>query len=291
MTLFAALCATTDARPDHRGEVAIACPECGKPPKRGQTHFSFSQRGGYCFCCGHRTSLAGLAKRLELGDIAPIALPPPRPRTPRPWQSEPEKYVARYVSALDRVSAWTAYRPLTLDTIARWQLGVGRLPSSKCAHRRLVVPIRRDGKVVALAGRAFCCPPTCEAARWTLAGGSEFALFGLDGVGEGSTVIVVENRADAVLACQEWPDYVTVAKGSANVWKPEWTEAFIARRPALVRFWPDNDEAGYAGAARGANELLDAGLRADVVRWAASYPAKYDLGSFLGDLMVEERIA
>jgi DNA primase len=191
------------------------------------------------------------------------------------------------MAAPDSVPLWRAYRPLSEGSIAAWQLGIGVLPASKCAHRRLVVPIRREGRVVALAGRAL----TCDCPKWTLAGGSEFALFNADFISEGSTVVVVENRADAVLCCQTWPSFVTVAKGSANVWRPEWTARMLAARPSLVRFWPDHDPAGMAGAVRGANELLAAGLRADVVRWHPTYPPKYDLGSFLGDLMAEAEVA
>jgi hypothetical protein len=282
--------------PDRRGELHADCPNCGKPAKRGQTHFHVTEKGAFCFVCGYSASLGGLLRRLgatqncgSLGTRRPArATPPP---APRPWQADPESYVRRYANAPDSVPLWRAYRPLGEGSIAAWQLGVGVLPASKCAHRRLVVPIRREGRVVALAGRAYRCPPACEAAKWTLAGGSEFALFNGDFISEGSTVIVVENRADAILACQSWPDIVTVAKGGGDVWKSEWTARMVAARPELVLFWPDNDEAGMGGAVRGANELLAAGLRADVALWAPTYPPKYDLGSFLGEFLSERASA
>jgi DNA primase len=246
-----------------------------------------------CFGCGEGGDVISFVMRVERcafpeavrrldGGIGPTltvrrAPPPKPPPTPRPWQTDPEAKVREFMDAPDSVPLWGRYRPLTEATIAAWQLGVGVIPASKCPHRRLAVPIRRDSKVVGLAGRAF----ECECPKWMYAGGSELSLFNLDFVGPGSTVIVVENYADAILACQEWPAYVTVAKGTADLWRPEWTEKLVKARPEFILMWPDNDTVGYAGAAKAANELSGAGLCARIWRWPASAAPKSDLGAYL----------
>jgi hypothetical protein len=48
-----------------------------------------------------------------------------------------------------------AYKPLSLDSILRWKLGVGILPSSRCEKRRLILPVFDGGRLVAFHGRAY----------------------------------------------------------------------------------------------------------------------------------------
>lgn len=286
---FAAACRVVGVVPDPSGWVHVTCPNCGKEPKRGQRHFAFNETFAKCMVCGWGSGLAGLARRLGAGGPAckpPVGTVPP-PAAPRPlplarWKADPEKWVRLFAAMPDKVSRWRAYRPLTPATIDRWQLGVGPLPDCrKCLHRRLIIPVRSEGKVVGFAGRAFCCPPDCDSAKWMMSRESEFTLFNAGSLTTGCTVVVCESRADAILCNQEWPAYVCVAMGSANAWRSEWTERLVAVKPELVLMWPDNDKVGYEGAARAANELLGAGVCARVRRWSEAAPPKADLGGFL----------
>ena len=59
--------------PDSDGEVRVDCPNCGKEAKRGQTHFSFSERGGHCFVCGTSWSLRRLAEEMGIVEVGIIA--------------------------------------------------------------------------------------------------------------------------------------------------------------------------------------------------------------------------
>lgn len=285
---FAQLCAHFGVTPARNGWADAPCPGCGHRVVKGTVHFHFNEQLAKCFACGYRASLAGLAKRLQLGDVAPVTIPPPRPRVPKAWQREPEVYIRRWTAALDSVSEWQRYKPLSLDTIARWELGVGILPACSCTHRRLVYPVRIAGKVIALRGRRLDCE--CPQ-KVIMAAGSCAALFNVDGLRPGVEVLICENPIDAMLAMQLWPDVVALAIGGASMWRPEWTEAVATVKPARVVAFPDNDTAGYAGAAKVANALLGAGVNATVARWASTYPPKYDLGSFLGDLMAGDRVA
>jgi hypothetical protein len=78
-----------------------------------------------------------------------------QPQEPRQWQQRPEYYLSGYTGALDRVTRWVAYKPLTLDSIMRWKLGVGMFPASRSEHRRLILPVFAEGRIVAFHGRAY----------------------------------------------------------------------------------------------------------------------------------------
>jgi hypothetical protein len=303
--LFAGLAATVHAEPDRRGHIHVACPECGKEARRGTTHFSFSERGGHCFVCGYSASLWKLAEALQATPMQPARIHQIRQEPPRPrhWQSNPQAYLDVFLGHPERLQLWQAYKPLTIDTIARWQLGVGILPSSQCQHRRLIYPVKVAGQIVGFRGRAL----TCGCPKWLTAGGSQTVLFGLELVTPQSTVIVVENPVDAILASQVEPSIVAVAStAGATTWRQEWTAELAARRPELVLVWLDHDLAGngsrwhhaemvaawqarnpkakhppVANGPRIANVLREVGIRAVVYEWPKGTPAKYDIGSAL----------
>jgi hypothetical protein len=301
-TLFDQLCDQLREQPDHKGEVWIDCPWCGRKNK----HFSFSERGYKCFGCDEKgKSLHRLAEQLQIADRpAPRAERRQEPVAPRHWQQRPEFYLERYCAALDRVQAWQAYKPLTLESIARWRLGVGRLPSSRCEHRRLILPVFEAGRVVAFHGRSYL--PDDTDAKWLTAGGSsKQVLFNLDLVRPGATVVVCENFVDCILAMQIEPTIVAVAGGGAS-WQPRWTEQLAERRPARVLVWLDHDLAGngsryhhaelvrlwreknptaqHIPEPRGpqiANELREAGISATLYEWPRGTPLKQDVGAEL----------
>ena len=301
-TLFDQLCDQLHVQPDRKGECWIACPWCGKEAK----HFSFSERGYKCFACDEKgKGLGRLAQQLRIADRpAPRAERRQEPTPPRAWQVRPEYYLDRYGAALDRVQAWTSYKPLTLESIARWHLGVGVLPASRCTARRLILPVFDHGRVVAFHGRAYL--PDDTEAKWLSAGGSnKHVLFNVELVRPGATVVICENFVDCILAMQAEPTLVAVAGGGAS-WQPEWTTQLAQRRPGRVVVWLDHDLAGngsryhqaelialwraknpaaqHTPEPRGpkiANDLLAAGVRASVYEWPRGTPLKADIGYLL----------
>lgn len=308
MSLFPALCQQLGVVPDRRNEAHATCPACGKEPKRGQVHFSFSENGAKCFVCGTAYSLAGLAARLDIIDLPamPRQVRHYTPPTPRPWQDDPEALVSRYTGALDRVDQWRAYKPLSIDTIARWELGVGVLPSCACVHRRLVYPIRIAGRVVGLRGRRFACPESCPAAKVAQAAGSRMELFNMDGLRDGAEVMICENAIDAILAMQEWPELVAVAIGGAAMWDDDWTVVIAAHRPKRVTVALDNDLAGcpnfetltresalwrethgapapFPNGPKIVHLLRSADVNAECWKWPKGSALHYDLGAWLSD--------
>lgn len=314
--LFDTLCAQLYTEPDRKGEVWIDCPSCGN----GKKHFSFNaERGGHCFSCDYSGSLAAIAELLNVqpDEHARPARPAQKPRAPRAWQQRPDYYLERYGAALDRVTRWQAYKPLSLDSILRYQLGVGALPASRCTHRRLILPIfDAAGRCVALHGRAYL--PDDTDAKWLTAGGSSKQhLFIAGELKPGCIVVIVENYIDAILASEQAPEAVYAALGGAT-WQESWTTQIAAARPRVVLTWLDHDLAGNGSryherellalwrrsveARRAANpalaarpfpqppeprgpkivnELLQAGVRSQLYVWPKGSPLKADLGSAL----------
>lgn len=291
------------------------CPFCGKEEKRGQKHFSFVEAGYVCWVCSAQGGLWKLAEQISVqGEIRPMASrqvqEPPKPRH---WQSAPDRWLQGYCEHPNRLPDWQAYKPLSIDTIARYRLGVGVLPSSRCQERRLILPVFASGQIVAFHGRAY--RPGDEEAKWLTAGGSrKDVLFNGDALRPDVVVIICENMVDCLLAQEAETGVVAVAGGGVG-WRPEWTQQIAASRPTHVLVWLDNDLVGCpnestrrellagwhvemqarvdagtipriptAPAPHGpqiANALLNAGVQASVYRWPEGTPPKADLGAAL----------
>jgi len=297
--LFEELCRRLGVEPDRRGEAHIPCPACGKEVKRGHVHFSFSERGGACMVCGYRAGLVQLARVLG-AETRPWQPPPPKRRpkreAPRPWDFE--ALAASYEAHPDRVRLWQSYKPLSVETIRRYRLGVGPLPlySSRCGHERLQVPLIDDGRVVGFRSRQLGC--AC-AGKWLSPTGTRLVLYNahvLEGR-YGVRICILENPIDALLAQERAPGIVFLATLGVSMWRPEWTERLRAARPVSVVVGYDNDRPGNGGGARGreawlethardivpggvrlCNILNEAGVRARLLRWPASAPLKADFG-------------
>ena len=253
---------------EHRrdGEYHADCPYCGKPAKRGQTHFSMSTQGFYCFVCDTGGGLSQLAYDLNLPHRPHHTRPTlaPLPEVPPPWRKDPEVLLSRYEHAYDRVQAWGAYKPLSLDSLAQFRLGVGQLPLWDAdrqqvrwsRYRRLIVPVfDRTGQCVALHGRQRL---RCDhGPKWLCATGSSKKELFIAGPWEpGVMVIIVENYVDAILARQMNPAATYVAIG-ATQWHDHWTRQIATLCPQHVLVWLDHDLAGN-GSAFHRRALLDA---------------------------------
>ena len=245
--LFDSLCTQLHAEPDRKGEVWIDCPSCGKDKK----HFSFNETTGHCFACDYSGSISQIAALLNIcAENKPVKARRTAPQRPEYWQRNPEPWLARYCEAFDRISRWEAYKPLSLDSLARHRLGVGKLPiwsEKQCRwydypHRRLIVPVFNNGVCVAFHGRA--CDPADSGAKWLCASGSDKkVLFLTRPIKQGDTLVLVENYVDAILASEAAPDAVYAALGGAS-WQEQWTAQIAASRPARALVWLDHDLAG-----------------------------------------------
>ena len=273
-TLFDQLCDQLHAQPDRKGECWVDCPSCGK----GQQHFSFNERAGHCFACDYSASLRQIAELLGATDRpAPrVVRPAPAPR-PDFWQREPARWLDRYCAALDRLAHWQAYKPLTLDSIARYRLGVGKLPMwseerrawYEWPHRRLIVPLWGNGQIVGFYGRAF--DSNDQGPKWLGASGTDKShLFLAGALVPGCTLVICENYIDAILAGHVEPGAVYAAIGGA-AWRDEWTAQIAAARPSRVLVWLDHDLAGN-GSRHHHAELL-AAWRKGITERRATNPA------------------
>lgn len=298
------------AREDRKGNIYIDCPNCDRAAKDKKC--SFSPKGFNCFVCGECGSLPKLLQLLDVewrGKRA-FAAPSPQIVSPpplRPWQLDPQKYLNEFMQDSAVVfEQWQKYRPLTAETIAKWEFGLGTLPSSACVHERLIYPARWGGAILAFRGRArFClvCP------KWLQSAGSKIVLWGIEHLrkaGPGQTVFVCESPVDAAHLMQDVPGAFAVAgTGGANTWRDKWTKILATCKPALViviydndlpgqggqsasaemaRLWWEKHPSAYrlpkAGGPKVANKLLMAGLAVRMYSWTNA-PIGADVGWLL----------
>lgn len=265
--LFALVHHHLAGKPARRGDEHHAdCPYCGKESKRGQTHFTYSPRGGHCFVCGGGGGLVELAAHLGLTDASPPPTSRPRPAPPMPdplppppaWRSwrRAEYMDAYYPNATAVAAAWRSSnygKPVTIVDVARHWLGYGALPGSH--EQRLIVPVfGDDGRLACLRGRLPDKGGWMSPAGWRLA---ELPLYNLRRAWPGCTLVIVENAVDALLLSRHYESRgaaaVAVATLSVTYWADAWDAALLAVKPARVLVVYDNDLAG--------NGITDEALR------------------------------
>ncbi len=261
--IFDDLVIFTSADLDRHGEAHINCPTCGHSSSPRDPHCSFSQRGWKCFSCGEGGSLSKLAELigLEQREYAPAKPMPKKQAAPATWLSQAERLVERYECHPERLALWQGYKPVSYANIINHRLGVGVLPSSKCQHERLIVPIIDGSMIVGLRGRAL----SCDCGKWLAPGGTQISLYPLynePALQPGCVAWIVENPIDALLVSQSTP-YVGLATYSVAYWVERWTAVIAASQPALVVVAYDNDLSGNGGAQR----------RGDLLRaWKIKHP-------------------
>lgn len=287
-----------------KGESWMTCPFCGKEGK----HFSFSENGVYfCFFCGAKGRLETLAKKIGLQSNA-VYVPPAQPvvrRQPEPpWTKQP---IDRYLSHPERYARWQNYKPVSVETIQKFQFGYGSMPilgdrgwfQSKQAW--LIVPLYEDGKLVGLRGRNN---GEHDGPKWTSAKGTHYVLWNIENVRPGHTMWITENYVDAALLMQKYPQFDACAIGGASTWQDAWVDRVVAAQPKSVIVALDNDLAGQASGAmyaqlaaewqekypnvrvpvpngpKIANALRRAGVKAFLFEWHDK-PPKYDIGQLI----------
>jgi len=162
---------------------------------------------------------------------------------PPEWSRNGAKYLRSFMSHPDRIKLWQEYRPISEELIELYQLGVGKLPLSRCHHERLIVPVMEDGVIVALRGRRIDCD--CDA--WLNSKGIKKSLFGLDRLPQGAIVVIEENNANSLLTMSHygkgWHGLAPVTGAGTN-WEKWWIERLVASKPKQVVIAFDNDVAG-----------------------------------------------
>ncbi len=299
--LFWALCRHLGVEPDRRGESHCTCPACGKQAKRGSVHFSFGVNGGFCFVCQFKCSLHTLAAHYGLDDAAPVEPRPARPPRHRydVLEHDPDDLARRYAAQPEAVEQWQAYKPLSVETIRRYQLGYGVFPahSSQCTHPRLIVPLFAGGRCVGFRGRSTGC--ACP--KWLSPGGSRMVLYNAHDV-TGKLLWVVENPVDALLLEAYDARCAAVATLGVTIWTDEYTELVRPARKVVVAY--DADAPGNGGGRAGreawlathdrliepngvklVNRLLAAGIRAVLFPWPEGTPVHTDIGALIAERM------
>ena len=234
------------------------CPFCGKPAKRSQTHFSYSEHGYYCFVCGAQGGLRKLANHLSLEVGESRARAPKREKKPLPVYSQ--RLLETYTRD-PNYDAWRAYRGLKRETVDRFKLGFGKLPGEVHAHKppALILPVfDRDGRCRTLRARGK--------KGWLTAGGK--TLYAPVGLPVGATIIVVENCANCCLIAQAAPHLTPIAPTTgATSWDARWPKWIAARKPKLVIIAGDNDDAGVGMNERWKLALEIAGVPVQTETW------------------------
>ena len=276
--LFTTLCSRLNAQPDSHGEAHVPCPNCGKEPKPGQVHFSFSVRGGYCMVCGEAYSLPALARiwGQEVPEFTPIRAHHPADRAAldvakvKAAPADFERLAMIFANSQDALPQWLAYKRVPESLVAAYRLGYGAYPqyTSKCSHRRLQVPLIERGQVVGFRSRSV----GCDCAKWLSPAGSRTLLsngerltrgpyygmgFALNAwVPHGDVLYIIENPVDAILLEHNSPEVYAVATLGVTMWQPEWTELVVRARPAMVVVAYDNDRPGNGGGIPGRDAWL-----------------------------------
>ncbi len=249
--------------PDRRGWATVECPVCGEK-RKGKA--AFSEHVFHCFVCGTTWSLERLAREIGLmegggtpgGDFRPHSRPPrpPRREKPRRWFTDPDYWVKRALEHPQRIPAWQSYAPLTVESIARFRLGVGVVPATPCPHLRLVYPYRDEqaGGRWTLRGRIWRCGCDPKTMKWLTAGGGHASLWGREFLADlrGRPVVVCESPVDAMLVMQETGDEVVAVAGTAgaSTWRDEWTRLITEAHPPHVLVVFDHDLHGNGGGSR-----------------------------------------
>lgn len=300
----------TDNVPDLKKHGAYhtgPCPMCGGRDRFVVKTFEDGREGWICRGCAsgsYRSPENYLVERfgisyrqareaIESGGYHSTHQPPARPATqPQPpapprrepyWRRNAERLIEVYCKHPGRVKLWNAYKPLPRETIIGAELGVGILPSNKCRHERLIVPVRDSfGRVVCFRGRRIACDCADEQGRpinWTTSAGwrlDELPLYNL-GTGSGSVIYIVENQIDALMV-NAYTDYKGVATLSTSYWRPAWTTALQEAAPKLVVVAYDNDLPGNGGGEH--RELL-------IANWRKTAPAGAPIPTAYGQVLVE----
>lgn len=240
------------------------CPFCQRKKKAGINPMNGAFK---CFVCNHEVRGLEVWQQLASHYAVAIHTPPPivQKRSVKKtyaWQTDPPLWHSRLTNDHQAVvMAWQTYKPLTEETIMRYQLGFGALPpislqphryTMRCNHRRLVYVNRENDarQAVGFRGRQYECSCFRDKAgdlKWLTVQGCTVWLDGLHDLrlAHGKHIIVCENPIDRYLAMQMMPEiYALAPTAGAGTWRDDWSKAIAAANPKSVLVWFDNDLIG-----------------------------------------------
>ncbi len=278
------------------GEYHADCPYCGKPAKRGHTHFSFYEGGFNCFYCGNNGSLSALSEYVGLGLVVEWTAPrkPEKDNTPL---SEKIDIAAFVESAHNHRKAYEQLHKVKpyigQETFERFKFGYGQLPNQKTP--RIIIPLVENGEYVGLRGRVspdfipsqYMLENGYTPDKYMFAKGSKTPFFNIDNVDGSQLIIITENNLDSAalsdlyhtingLACTS----ISPSTGAAT--KPKKNRRVLDRlRDKHIILWFDNDSAGQLATQNWERALR--GVAASVVtfEYATGDPEKCDVGDYL----------
>lgn len=264
-TYFERLLSYYKIEPDFRGWAHCPCPNCGVPPalNPGDTHFSFSPLGGHCFVCGVTYSLSDM---LEITDAENFDSSGKvyKPRKRLGWldYADNAKKLNNLVDEwnLNGYSLWRLYKNIPDTLFQFYRLGVGRMPkrSSRCNHKRLMVPLFSGTTLFGLRSRRV----NCDCPKWLGIGGTKKFLYNggclvedaekskerhlgdsVFSVKPHDILYIVENPIDSILLYAKHK-LKSVATLGVTIWMDSWTESIVQSGVSKVVVWYDNDAAG-----------------------------------------------
>jgi len=264
------------------------CPFCGGNKKAGIRRVldgTYYKHRFNCFVCGKKVQSPEDWQELAARMAAPMQYQPTPKRqqaAPKtyPWQADPMRWHSRYTNDRNAViDAWQAYKPLSEQTIVRYQLGYGAFSRSQfnhddyliCEHPRLMYANieNADNQASAFRGRIYKCNCDPKKHKWLSIMGSQAWLWGQYHIlkhAHGKRLIIGENPVDGMLAMQAMPGVLAVAStAGAGTFPDAWLQLIAAAKPKSVLIWLDNDLIGNPN--EETRELL-------LARWIAKMRAK-----------------
>ncbi len=285
-------------KPDRREDRLALCPF---HPDRHVGTFSYGPRGFKCWACDAKGGLRTLAAHLGLDASTPLPVrrrPAPRPEPApiiREWQRDPD-YWRRFLPLPDDARAYYHSRGFTDESIERWRLGYGVLPSSRCVFPRYILPVFEGGRLVMLRGRlddshgipCSACKhyqdEQCDErkGKWLRsAGGPGNVLFAAECLAPGKVVVVTEAPYSAILAMQEAPHVAAVASTAPAHWEDAYTWRIVESEPAWALVWFDHDVGGRKNGQRSYEALKATGINVRLYHWNVQAAEKHDLADVL----------
>lgn len=251
-------------KPRTSGFYILDCPFCGGRKKGGVK----PGRGYKCLVCDNKltTEEDWLDLAARLNTPIQIDAKPKEKVASRAmlWMDDPGLWQSRLTSHPDLISAWAAYKPVTPESIMRYQLGYGVMPPTEikngrklytfgCNHARLTyADIENiDGKPMAFRGRQVVC--ACQAdkpgdLKWLTIKGASAWLWNSHNLRQarGRWIVQTENPIDAILLMQAYPDvYAVAGTAGASTWLDAWSYQIAAVKPLGFISALDNDLIGH----------------------------------------------
>jgi len=246
------------------GKFILSCPLCSDKRKRAAVWVD----GGFdCKNCGERLSYSALKQKLgvfESQPLAPLRTKRVRPRSTEEvealWESARKRVLTRKDSD-EEIYAYLRSRGL-LDVLKSGECGI--LPpeeSQELLRHRFVVPLRREGRVVSMQGRAV----SEHKIKWKTLGGTT-TCGGAFFRKAGSLILVAEGASDYLALCLSTEDTVVSAPGCGSL--VDLIGPWVCGRRIVV--CGDGDYVGSCAASGVASAARRWG--ATVRQWSGRYP-------------------